>query len=122
MDKTLLMRNLILVLLIAMSSFAKAQSVSCQEVFSFILENGYKANSISLTYSSTMLTKVERYTYDGVNYVVGYIRENEYTSRSNPYLFCGISSYDWGSFQYNYMNSAGEAFHKYIMPYKCNCR
>lgn len=116
------MRNLVIILLITISSFAKAQSVSCQEVYEFILENGYKANSISLTYSSSMLTKVERYTYDGKNYVIGYIKQNDYDYKGSPYLFCGISSYDWNNFYVNYYSSAGVAFHEYIMPYKCNCK
>lgn len=116
------MKNIILLFFFTFTPLVKAQTVSCQEVYEFILDKGYKANSISLTYSSSMLTKVERYTYDGKNYVVGFIKANDYDYKGLPYLFCGISSYDWSGFYVNYMNSPGEAFHKYIMPYKCNCR
>ncbi|MFV0207939.1 hypothetical protein [Empedobacter sp. UBA1574] len=117
------MKNIILLILFVFTPLVKAQTTSCQDVYEFILDKGYKANSINLAvYSSSMLVKVERYTYDGKNFVVGFIKQNDYDSKGAPYLFCGVSSYDWSSFQYNYLSSAGEAFHKYIMPYKCNCR
>ena len=88
------MKNLILLILFVFTPLVKAQTTSCQDVYEFILDKGYKANSINLVYSSSMLVKVERYTYDAKNYVVGFIKQNDYDSKGAPYLFCGVSSYD----------------------------
>src|SRR5690606_1674817 len=96
-----------------------AQKISCQEAYEIVLEYGENKRTIT-PYGSSMLTKVVKYEVDGTLYVVGYIKKNDYDFKGSPYLFCGVSRYDWNSFTYNYINSAGEAFHKYIFPYKCD--
>lgn len=114
------MKLSLLFLIMSFPIFGNAQKMSCQEAYELVLEYGENKRTISIV-GSTMLTKVIKYEIDNNLFVVGYIKSNEYDFRGSPYLFCGVSSYDWNSFTYNYLTSAGEAFHKYIFPYKCDC-
>lgn len=108
------------ILFLSFSFFGLSQEISCQEAYEIILEYGENKRTIT-TYGSTMLIKVEKYKVDGNIYVVGFIKSNEYDYMGKPYLFCGVSRYDWSNFTTYYISSAGEAFHKYIFPYKCDC-
>ena len=96
-------------------------SISCQELFNYVVEQ-YDRKSYTTCYGSTMLTKVDYYVVDGNGFVVGYIKQNEWDYKGQPYLFCGISNYTWSQFKMNGMTGSwGKAFHDYIMDYTCNC-
>ncbi len=72
---------------------------------------------------SSWLVKVEYYQvdYDG-GLVIAYIKKNDYDFKGKPYIFCGISSQRWSAFKTEGLyGSYGEAFHKYIMDYTCDC-
>ena len=98
-----------------------SQSISCQKLFSTVVNN-YDYNDATSCFGSTMLAKVEYYKLDNTGYVVAYIKDSEYDYSGDPYIFCGISSYTWSSFKTNgMMGSWGESFHEYIMDRKCNC-
>ncbi|EDM44950.1 hypothetical protein SCB49_02479 [unidentified eubacterium SCB49] len=101
------------------------QSVSCQELHDFIVEEGYQSSTVSsYTMNSSWLKKVTKYTYNYKNFVVAEIKKNEYSYQTNTYVFCGISDYNWSQFKYGgygESDSYGERFHKYIFDYQCNC-
>jgi len=114
------MKLSLLLLVISFSFSGFAQKISCQEAYEIVLEYGENKRAIT-TSGSTMLTKVEKYEVDGSLFVIGWIKSNDYDYKGKPYLFCGVSRWDWNMFASEYISSAGEAFHKYIFPYKCNC-
>jgi hypothetical protein len=96
------------------------QTTSCQRLYETVTKNNTPTTVTCL--GSTMLVKVEYYTYQGTGYVVGYIKSNQYDYKGSPYIFCGISSFVWSSFRSKGMtDSWGKAFHEYIMNKKCNC-
>ncbi len=105
--------------------YTQKRAVSCQDLYNYILENGYKKATIeSYVMQSSWLYKVTAYEYDYKTYVVAEIKENEYSYRTNSYIFCSIPNLNWRCFQigsYGDSNSYGERFHKYIFNYKCNC-
>lgn len=110
----------ILLWIVFLSTSVFSQKISCQEAYEIVLNYGENKRTINIV-NSSMLTKVIKYEIDNSLYVVGYIKSNEYDYRGKPYLFCGISKFNWNQFTLNYLSSAGEAFHKYIFPYKCDC-
>ncbi len=120
------MKSLLLVLFVLLpnlwqGSTLNAQSISCQELYDFIVEE-YDSKDQVTCYGSSMLTKVTRYTYDGNGFVVAFIKQNDYDFRGSPYIFCGVSSWTWSSFKISGMgDSWGEAFHEYIFGHKCAC-
>lgn len=115
------MKNKILLLVLVCSTFCiKAQTISCNQLYQAVAKSNYP-ETVNC-YNSSMLVKVEYYTYNGTGVVVAYIKDNKYDYKGSPYIFCGISIYSWMNFKTSgYSNSWGEAFHDYIMDYKCNC-
>ena len=113
------------ILFLCLSINSYSQEVSCNDLLSFIKENGYSKGSLSsYTLDSEWLYEVKAYSYDYKIYVVAKIKTSEYSYSTNTYIFCGIPSYNWSNFQfggYGDSNSYGERFHKYIIDYKCNC-
>ena len=103
-----------------------SSDVSCSELYEFIEENGYRRGSLTdYTMNSSWLKKVTAYSYDYKIYVVAEIKENQYSYRTETYIFCGIPDSNWSKFRnggYYESDSYGERFHKYIFDYKCNCR
>ena len=108
-------------LLVAVSLSCAAQSVSCGELLEYVeSELGY--GTTVNAFGSEWIQKVKFYPFEGRYIAVAYIKENEYSWRYRKYIFCGITSYHKSSFTYRTgYNSWGQAFHDYIMPYKCNC-
>lgn len=109
----------------AINYSAYSQSVSCDDLLSFIVENGYKKSTLNnYVLESSWLYRVTAYSYDYKTYVVAEIKENEYSNRTRTYIFCGIPNMNWQSFQYGGYGdpvSYGERFQKYIFKYQCNC-
>jgi len=101
----------------------QAQKMSCNELYNFIIENGYKkATLTNYQLNSEWLYKVTAYTYNYKTYVIAEIKENEYSTKTKSYIFCNIPSLNWANFQNGtYVDSYGERFHKYIKEYTCNC-
>lgn len=114
------MKTLFFILSFSFSILGFGQRLSCQEAYEIVLKNGTNKRTIKII-NSSMLNKVEKYEVDGSLYVIGWIKSNDYDYKGKPYLFCGVSRWDWNMFATEYISSAGEAFHKYIFPYKCNC-
>ncbi|WP_420578490.1 hypothetical protein [Ekhidna sp.] len=100
--------------------------VTCNDLLDFIKNEGYlKATILSYTLDSEWLYKVTAYTYDYDIYVVAEIKTNEYSYKTNKYIFCNIPNGNWTNFRYGSYgdsDSYGERFHKYIMDNKCNCQ
>lgn len=95
--------------------------MSCEEVYSTVINN-YDYKDAASCYGSSMLAKVEYYRLDNMGFVVGYIKRSDYDFSGQPYIFCGISSYQWSRFKASGMTGSwGESFHEYIMDYTCNC-
>ncbi len=98
-----------------------SQSISCQELFEYVTTKYDSKESVNC-YGSTMLVKVDNYVINYKNYIVAYIKKNDYDFKGSPYIFCGIPNLNWSYFKYNSKGSWGESFHEYIMDYKCNCK
>ncbi len=104
-----------------LSENSYAQTISCQEVFEIVTEH-YDSKDEVACYGSSMLTKAIYYRLDGMGFVVGYIKSNEYDFRGKPYIFCGITDARWRAFKSAGMyGSWGESFHEYIREYTCDC-
>lgn len=113
--------KLIIVALFIFPITSNAQSISCQELFEIVTEK-YDSKDEVTCFNSEMLTKATHYEVEGMGFVVGYIKSNNYDFRGKPYIFCGVSSWQWSSFKMNGMsNSWGEAFHEYIRNKICDC-
>jgi len=118
-----MMKKFILLITLALfiGTLTKGQTISCQELFETVTKNNTRTSYVTCI-GSTMLVKVDYYTYKGTGYVVAYIKRNQYDFRGTPYIFCGISSHRWSTFRAKGMtDSWGKAFHEYIMDNKCNC-
>ena len=120
------MKTYILLLLSLLASSSFAQEVSCDDLQTFIIKNGYsKATISSYTLDSEWLYEVKAYTYKYKTYVVAKIKPNEYSYQTKSYIFCGIPNQNWSNFQYGSYGdseSYGQRFHKYIIDYVCDCR
>ena len=116
------MKKLILTILIAIScSFSNAQDISCADLFDYVTSQSRYPSTVNC-FNSEWLVKVQRYELEGTGFVVAYIKQNDYDYRGKPYIFCGISSYNWSMFRSSGMTGSwGEAFHQYIRDYTCNC-
>lgn len=113
--------KLIIIALLITPFVSKAQSISCQELFEVVTET-YDSKDEVTCFNSKMLTKATYYELDGMGFVVGYIKGSDYDFTGKPYIFCGISSWQWSSFKMNGMaNSWGEAFHEHIRNQLCDC-
>lgn len=113
--------TLLTIICFAIFNVVQAQEVSCGELYNYVIDN-YRYPSTVNCFGSELLVKVQRYDVDGTGFVVAYIKQTEYDFRGKPYIFCGISSYNWSMFRSGgFGGSWGESFHKYIMDYKCNC-
>ena len=116
------MKQIITLILLISSFLVNAQSISCEEATQYIIKNLPRLES-QICFSSSMLTKVEYYKLNSeeTGYVVAYIKQNDNDIFGKPYLFCGISLQRWQDFKFAGIISWGEAFHKYIINYTCNC-
>ncbi|MEL0643317.1 hypothetical protein V6251_02915 [Olleya sp. Ti.3.14] len=109
----------------ASSYYRSNDTPACDDLLSFIENNGYSKGSLSnYTLDSDWLYQVKAYDYEYKIYVVAKIKKSEYSYQTNTYIFCGIPSTNWSNFKnggYGDSNSYGERFHKYIIDYKCDC-
>ena len=120
------MKKIILIVFILFSSnFVSAQTISCDDLYNYKIENGYKKATIqNYTMNSEWLYTVTAYSYDYKIYVVAEIKRDQYAFKTSTYIFCGIPSQNWQNFQYGGYgdsDSYGVRFNKYIMDYKCSC-
>lgn len=120
------MKNILFAIFLLNTAIMSSQEVSCDDLQTFIIKNGYsKASLSSYTLDSEWLYEVKAYTYKYNTYVVAKIKPNEYSYQTKSYIFCGIPSQNWSNFQYGSYGdseSYGQRFHKYIMDYVCDCR
>jgi hypothetical protein len=105
----------------------KAQTTNCDELISYVLNNGRKLGTIneSEIINSSWLKKIEGFSINNSTVVVAEIYLDENKLSSKKYIFCGIPSNNWNTFffgRYAIGKSLGEKFHEYIFDYKCNCR
>jgi hypothetical protein len=121
--KHLYLKIIAIILLCLRLSGLNAQTITCSELYEFIIENGYKAESIpDIVMKSSWLKTVTKYTYDNTIFVVAEIKTDEWGIATKSYIFCGIPSENWYLFYIpTYGESYGEKFHKYIIDYSCNC-
>lgn len=92
----------------------------CSEAVKIIEKNNYRQSEHC--FGSDWLLKVTRYNVEGNSYVIAYIKQSNFDLSGKPYLFCGVSASNWSNFRFEGMtDSYGQAFHKYIMDYTCNC-
>ena len=80
------------------AAYLQAQSISCQKLFE-IVTSDYEQRDQVTCFNSSMLTKAIYYRWEGMGFVVGYIKSNDYDFSGKPYIFCGISESRWRSFK-----------------------
>lgn len=118
--------NLFIVTSIMSLTTVKGQDVTCQELLSFVLRNGYYKGEVSsyALISSSWLKSVKAYEYKNSVFVVAEIKKDEFSYQARTYLFCGIPKRNWDNFESSFIESRlsyGEKFHKYIIDYQCDC-
>jgi hypothetical protein len=117
------MKSILIPLLVFISFHSiSAQNISCSEL-SRVITKDYSRKEKVKPLMSSMLAKATWYEYEGMGFVIAYLKENDYDLNGSPYIFCGISNQRWTKFKNNglFGSSYGKAFHKYIMEYTCNC-
>lgn len=115
------MKKIILFSFVFFSSILFSQNIRCSDLVDYVIQNADYSDSVTC-FDSSMLVKVTKYDLESSSIVIAYLKKDEYDYRGKPYVFCGISSYNWSNFKYEGMsNSWGKSFHTYIMDYKCNC-
>lgn len=114
------MKKLITIVCLSFSFFGFSQTMSCSQLVEFAKSQDKYPNSVT-TFGSSMLVKVEYYKVSGGGLVIAYIKKNDFDYSGSPYIFCGISSSRWSQFTAAGPYGWGEAFHKYIRNYTCDC-
>jgi len=114
-------KAIFLLTILFFSVTANSQDVSCDDLYNYVIDHSSYPSTINC-FNSSWLIKVQNYDLDGKVFVVAYIKKNEYDLSGKRYIFCDVSSYAWSNFQSEgTYGSWGDAFHKYIMDYNCNC-
>jgi hypothetical protein len=114
------MKKYLIILLLTFGSInVKAQS-SCEEIMQFVKS---KDNGTTYTsYNSDAISKVTFYSIY-VDYKTLYFAivcfKKEYSYSCNEYIY-QVGSDTKFNYSYDYYNSAGKAFWKYIQPYSKN--
>lgn len=93
-----------------------AQS-SCSELMDIVKFEGY--GSTYTSHSSDAISQVTFYEVDGENFNTHYFAIVTFTSSYQEYIY-QVDSSTKNNYSMNYMQSAGEAFWKYIQPYNEN--
>ena len=117
-----MINKLIFFLLTLFGLFVTAQTVSCNDLVRYAkskVNNPFTVNTVG----SSLLAKVEYYPVDyNSGLLIAYIKQNDYDYVGMPYIYCGINSRRWNEFKFEgIVKSWGEAFHKYIKDYTCDC-
>jgi len=92
--------------------------ITCSDLTSFVKTKCKKTSSYCC-FDSSFLTNVDFYEVqdDYQTRFFALVTIDHY----NEYVYCIPSSVKSDFSLYAYTDQAGEAFHKYIKPYKCNC-
>lgn len=91
-----------------------SQSISCEDLKEEIEEEADLENSVICFWSSA-LVKAEYYSYDGEEFVVVYLKSNDYDFKGRPYVYCGISSIKSSKFvSEGRFGSWGKSYEAYI--------
>jgi hypothetical protein len=87
---------------------------SCYELISYVKANGY--GSTYYSYNSDAISQVTFYEVTDDNYTTYYFAIVRFSSSYTDYIY-RVSSNTKSNYSFNYMDSAGQAFWKYIQPY-----
>tara|TARA_R110002051_G_scaffold131151_1_gene205005 strand:+ start:1217 stop:1591 length:375 start_codon:yes stop_codon:yes gene_type:complete len=93
-----------------------AQS-SCSDLLAMVKSEGYGSSYYS--YSSDAISQVTFYEIDGDNYNSYYFAVVRFKNSYTDYIY-QVGSRTKNNYAMNYLQSAGEAFWKYIQPYNEN--
>ncbi|MEN8836448.1 MAG: hypothetical protein ABF265_10495 [Polaribacter sp.] len=112
------MKNLILITLLLFS--LQGFSQSCSEMMDFVT-TGNRGSSYSSSLSSDAIDEVTFYkkTIDYKSYYFAVVCFKEKYLGCSEYLY-QVGSSTESNYSFNYFNSAGKAFWKYIHPYNEN--
>jgi hypothetical protein len=106
--------NLTLLLLLF---WITAQSQSCEELMEYVQSNSYGTTYTS--YTSDAISKVTFYTII-IDYKTYYFAivcfKSKYSYNCSEYIY-QVASDTKLNYSFNYLDSAGKAFWKYIQPY-----
>lgn len=109
------MKHLIIVSLFVLSlCFNLNAQTSCSELISYVKANGYGTTYYS--YDSDAISQVTFYEVTDDNYTTYYFAIVRFTSSYTDYIY-RVGSNTKSNYSFNYMDSAGKAFWKYIQPY-----
>lgn len=114
------MKKIYIIIFLQFCFFGLSQDMSCSQLVQFAKSQDKYPNIVT-PFASSMLVKVEYYKVSGGGLVIAYIKKNDFDYIGNPYIFCGISSNRWSQFTAAGPYGWGEAFHKYIRSYTCDC-
>lgn len=109
-------RNLIVLIIFSGLTTLTAQS-SCSELMDMVTSESY--GSTYSSYSSDAISQVTFYEIDGDNYSTYYFAIVRFKSSYTDYIY-QVGSRTKSNYAMNYLQSAGEAFWKYIQPYNQN--
>lgn len=121
-----MLKNILFILFIAFAfNTTKAQDISCEKLMSYVKLHGYYKGRVDpwMTNSSSWIWSVSAYSIENKIAVVATLKTNNYGGKKD-YVFCGIPEKNWYNFtsiMISSNSSYGKRFHKYIMPYKCDC-
>lgn len=111
------MRTLIIVLLVLPLLLALRGQTSCSDLLQMV-----ESESYGTTYSSFGSDAISQVTFHDItddNYNRYYFAVVQFTSSYTKYIY-QVSSNTERNYSFNYLNSAGKAFWKYIQPYNQN--
>lgn len=116
------MKLVTLLLIITLSpTLTKAQTHSCTESIK-IIESSYRPTEQVSCNNSSAIVRAKYYNINNKGIVIMYISSGPGDYRGRPYIFCGIPSSRCIDFKYHGLyHSWGEAYHKFIKGYNCNC-
>jgi hypothetical protein len=113
-------------LLFLFSLQSYSQTVSCNELLEYVLDEGSeigKINPVQL-YKSGWLESVEAYSISNSIAIIAEIKKDDYGFNTKKYIFCNVPQANWDAFYFGLYDKGktyGERFHKYIIDYTCDC-
>lgn len=106
-------------------NYDNSRKISCNDLIVSVMDLADSTPYVPIK-TSTMLSGVRYYVYQGKGYLIVYIKDDEndfYDEDDLPYIYCGISQDRWEKFvNYGKNYSWGKSFDYYIKGYSCGCR
>lgn len=106
-------------------NYNNSRKISCNSLIESVKNLADSAPYLPIT-TSTMLSGVRYYQYQGRGYLIIYVKDDEYDLNDEDdraYIYCGITKQRWEYFvEYGENTSWGKSFDYYIKNFGCGCR